>query len=517
MISKRTKQAIAASAAALTLCCTSHSAHAAPQQLRARKGNQGSQDDSLADATATQPQHKNQPVDTAGVAVVAGVAGVTGAESNSRKLGSVIMLNHENNSNGENLPVTQAVDNYSQFTNPDKLTDGTIIDVAEVQRSGPHTSETTIDVVHHRHQDDARNRNHNVLPVPTDRVVGGFDSSARPWYAMLMYQDTAGWKFAGCGATLISNCHVVTAAHCVEDRDFDISGVYQNAHTPYNGNSGNPFHFSGVQQTLVHDKYNDYRNVNDIAILRLSHCVDTSLYPPAIPASPTNSQHVTNGDMLELYGFGRFGENLGQSGDTKQLQRAELPYISNGKCQNYFGSKIQYGMFSTGYPETGGVDACQGDSGSGIMAPSTNQGDPDIIMGVVSWGVGCARKGFPGVYADLASYYDWIKEQVCDDPELDSSITWCSELEAQPDILELRIDDCSNSNPCNVCEGQCQNDNHCDGDLECFRRNSQSPFALIPGCRGTGVGGKYNSSLLIEYLVLFVISELNMPVVHTLY
>lgn len=187
-------------------------------------------------------------------------------------------------------------------------------------------------------------------------------------------------------ATLISNCHVVTAAHCVEDRSFDVTGIYVNAHTPYQGNSGHPFFFSTAQRVSVPEDYDDYTNVNDVAVMRMNQCLDVQIFKPAVPASPSNSQNIQDDTMLELYGFGRLGENKGSSGDTKQLQVANLPYISGYRCRMYFGNKIKEGMFCAGYPETGGVDACQGDSGSGILkAPSLYSDDPAIFVGVVSW------------------------------------------------------------------------------------------------------------------------------------
>lgn len=51
----------------------------------------------------------------------------------------------------------------------------------------------------------------------------------------------------------------------------------------------------------------------------------------------------------------------------------------------------------------------------------------------------------------------------------------------------LRQTECSQNNRCDACEGECNNDKHCAGELECFKRNANDPYQLIPGCLGTGV------------------------------
>lgn len=54
----------------------------------------------------------------------------------------------------------------------------------------------------------------------------------------------------------------------------------------------------------------------------------------------------------------------------------------------------------------GKSDSCQGDSGGPLLVPN---GDKYEIVGIVSWGVGCGRAGYPGVYTRVVKYLPWLR------------------------------------------------------------------------------------------------------------
>ena len=96
------------------------------------------------------------------------------------------------------------------------------------------------------------------------------------------------------------------------------------------------------------------------------------------------------------------------------LQQAKVPLVSRDTCQKAY-DKIGYGRYKlttrmrcAGYAG-GAIDACQGDSG-GPLVCATN--DKWYLMGVVSWGVGCAREERYGVYADVMDLKYWVQESI---------------------------------------------------------------------------------------------------------
>ena len=92
---------------------------------------------------------------------------------------------------------------------------------------------------------------------------------------------------------------------------------------------------------------------------------------------------------------------------VEKLHKVEVPFVSTDDCnQSYNGNgySITDGMICAGEK---GKDSCQGDSGGPMVA---NVNGTSVLVGVVSWGIGCAQEGYPGVYARVANYIDWIEE-----------------------------------------------------------------------------------------------------------
>jgi transmembrane protease serine 3 len=62
-------------------------------------------------------------------------------------------------------------------------------------------------------------------------------------------------------------------------------------------------------------------------------------------------------------------------------------------------------------PAEGGRDSCQGDSGGPLMV---FDGNTPKQIGIVSWGLGCAAAGLPGIYSEVyhGALQQWVLDNV---------------------------------------------------------------------------------------------------------
>merc|ERR1719384_1865070 len=89
---------------------------------------------------------------------------------------------------------------------------------------------------------------------------------------------------------------------------------------------------------------------------------------------------------------------------ARYLQEGVVTTLTNSQCTNtgYSSSDIRPSMLCAQGSRNGNiVDACQGDSGGPLTSGST-------VFGATSWGEGCARRNYPGVYARVHHVRGWI-------------------------------------------------------------------------------------------------------------
>ncbi|KAJ6633260.1 Trypsin 3A1 [Pseudolycoriella hygida] len=220
-------------------------------------------------------------------------------------------------------------------------------------------------------------------------IVGGEETTIErfPW---IVSMQRLGAHF--CGGSIISATRILSAAHCTV-------GIPATSISIRAGSTNNQVggQFIGVSQVHNHPQYNPATINNDICVVVISTPLNLEPAGVAIVALPIQGAGVPVGAMADVAGWGATCEGCAP---TNILRFVTVPVLSNAECNAMYGGLITAGMICAGFPE-GGRDACQMDSGG----PLTHN---NLLIGVVSWGVGCARPNAPGVYARVSHFRTWI-------------------------------------------------------------------------------------------------------------
>ncbi|KAG4065841.1 hypothetical protein HA402_012519 [Bradysia odoriphaga] len=255
--------------------------------------------------------------------------------------------------------------------------------------------------------------------VTHTRIVGGGPAKmgAWPWMALVGYTNDLGelgWK---CGGTLITSRHVLTAAHCVKST---LTTVRLGEH-----DLGSETETETVEIPVVkvarYPQYTSKDGHNDLAVLYLERDVDFSdtIRPICVPTTdPVRSKDFL-GYQPFVAGWGRTQEG-GDSANV--LQELQITVLSNQDCKEKYkliGKFVSEQQFDSAVmcagELIGGKDSCQGDSGGPLMQPQTLRGKTYYYqIGIVSYGIGCARANVPGVYTRVQSFVDWIQEKIAE-------------------------------------------------------------------------------------------------------
>ncbi|KAJ8969561.1 hypothetical protein NQ317_004748, partial [Molorchus minor] len=230
------------------------------------------------------------------------------------------------------------------------------------------------------------------VPSLDGRIVGGQTANIANYPYQVSLQ-TNGNHF--CGGSIISSTWILTAAHCMESIQANRVTVRAGSSSVSSGGQ-----VVAVSRAISHPQYSS-RNIDyDISLLQLASAINTG-NARAI-SLPSAGNGPSAGSTCIITGWGATREG---GGAPSTLQVVQVPVVSQANCRSAYGnSAITDRMFCAGVLGVGGKDACQGDSGG----PAVVGGK---LVGVVSWGNGCARPAYPGVYTNVANLRSWVKQQ----------------------------------------------------------------------------------------------------------
>jgi trypsin len=232
------------------------------------------------------------------------------------------------------------------------------------------------------------------LPAPAYAVVGGKSvQSGRFPYAVAVGDA----KGADCGGTLIAPSVVLTAAHCVVE-DVAEPGKLRVLAGTATISGHDPLRVTAV---YVHPLFRPATMHYDAALLFLEHPVTGVRTIALAQTSPLEGASVT------AAGWGETREDATTLPD--HLRSVVLQVAGKRACGR--GNKISGGYFTPSMMCAGnpGRDTCAGDSGGPLVGMSNGH---LVLVGITSFGFGCARAAHPGVYTRVPSIRGWALGQI---------------------------------------------------------------------------------------------------------
>ncbi|KAH6629012.1 extracellular trypsin protease [Boeremia exigua] len=229
-------------------------------------------------------------------------------------------------------------------------------------------------------------------PTPQEDIVGGTAAAAGEFPYIVSLQS-GGSHF--CGGSLVDSRTVITAAHCTVGQS--VSSLTIRAGSLQRSSGGTVVRVSSIKSHPNYASGGQYNN--DIAVWKLATAIPTSSTIGYVALPAANSDPAA-GSTVSVAGWGT--TSSGGSSLPAALRRVDVPIVARSTCRNnYSAAEVTDNMVCAGLT-AGGKDSCQGDSGGPLVNASKQ------LIGVVSWGYGCASPNQPGVYSRVSTLLSFV-------------------------------------------------------------------------------------------------------------
>ncbi|XP_055705662.1 venom serine protease 34-like [Phlebotomus papatasi] len=235
----------------------------------------------------------------------------------------------------------------------------------------------------------------------SSRIVGGTETGINEFPMMAGLVDSRIGQVI-CGATIISNRHALTAAHCTRNVPVTRAGLLVGEHDLSTGRETPHTQLLVVSRFIVHPSYNPNPSRNDIALVQPSTPIifNAGVAPVCLPFA--HSSYTFQGMRVEATGWGT--TDFGGRPSTR-LRRVTLDVMANSVCASRLqNTNILQSHLCTFTP---GRDVCQYDSGGPLMWTNPRNGRL-YLTSLGSFGVECGTQ--PSVNTRITSFLTWIRQ-----------------------------------------------------------------------------------------------------------